>query len=123
MAEPGKRSGSVVTDAVDEIVVLQVSGDVDLRTSDALRDHGIRLLDGDASALVLDFSDVPFFASSGIAALAHFHHHNGAGRRIPIHLVANRHVRRTLQRTAMDTLVPLHETRTQAVAAARKSLG
>ncbi|CAL9466460.1 hypothetical protein SUDANB95_02729 [Actinosynnema sp. ALI-1.44] len=123
MSPSEDRSDSVVTDAVDEVVVLQVSGDVDLRTSDALRDHGIRLLDGEAGALVLDLSDVPFFASSGIAALAHFHQHNASGRRIPIHLVANRHVRRTLQRTAMDTLVPLHDTRTQAVDAARKALG
>lgn len=123
MAPSDKRSTAVLTEVVDDVAVLRISGDVDFRSSDALRDHGTRLLSGDASALVLDFSDVPLFTSSGMAALAHFHHHNLATKRIPIHLVVNRHVRRTLQRTAMDSLVPLHDTREEAVDAARKAVG
>ncbi|MEU4805423.1 STAS domain-containing protein [Actinosynnema sp. NPDC023587] len=101
-----------------EVAVLRAVGEVDMSNSDELRDHGVRLLDGDAIALVLDLSGVTFFASSGIAALAHLHGHNRDNGTRPIHVAVGGNVRRTLELTAMQALLPLHDTAEQAIAAA-----
>ncbi|CCH32023.1 STAS domain-containing protein [Actinosynnema sp. NPDC047251] len=110
------------TETLGDVVVLRVVGDVDLANSDQLRDLGVSLLDGAAAALVLDLTEVGFFASSGIAALAHLHGHNRGNGRHPIHVAVGEHVRRTLEMTAMHTLLPLHDTAEQALDAAREDI-
>ncbi len=109
----------LTTDVHGNAMVVRVVGDIDMANSDDLRDRCVELLDSGADALVVDLSGVTFFASSGIAALGHIRVHNASLQRRPVHVVASRAVRRSLTATAMDKLLPLHETLEQAMAAAQ----
>ncbi len=99
--------------------VLRTTGEIDMSNSETVREQIVEALDNGARALVLDLSEVTFFASSGIAALAHAREYaKESGNRL-IHVVASRSVRRSLEATAMDRLLPLHETVDEALAATR----
>ncbi|CCH31667.1 STAS domain-containing protein [Actinosynnema sp. NPDC047251] len=100
-----------------QVVVLRVVGEVDMSNSDGLRDRGVSLLEGAPTALVVDLSGVTFFASSGIAALAHLRERSAVAGCPPVHVVAGRAVRRSLEVTAMSTLLPLHDSVDDAVRA------
>ena len=108
----------LLTDTDGDATIVRVIGDVDLSNSDELRERCVDFLDAGVPALVVDLSEVTFFASSGIAALAHIRAHNASLQRPPVHVVASRSVRRSLAATAMDNLLPLHETVENALAAA-----
>ncbi|MGM1058326.1 STAS domain-containing protein [Saccharothrix sp. Mg75] len=101
-----------------DAAVVRVTGEIDMFTSDDLFHRCASALDGGAAGLVVDLSEVTFFASSGIAALGRVREHNAAPRR-PVHVVASRAVRRSLELTAMDRLLPLHDTADEALAAVR----
>ncbi|GAB2974996.1 STAS domain-containing protein [Saccharothrix stipae] len=108
------------TTAVDGgAVIVSIIGDIDMSNSDALRERCVEVLDAGAEALVVDLSGVTFFASSGIAALSHIRVHNVSHEQRPVHVVAGRSVRHSLEVTAMDKLLPLHETLAEALVAAR----
>ncbi|MEU4769454.1 STAS domain-containing protein [Actinosynnema sp. NPDC023794] len=109
----------LTTDSHGDAMIVRVVGDIDMANSDDLRDRCLELLDSGAGALVIDLSGVTFFASSGIAALGHIRAHNTSLQRGPVHVVASRAVRRSLTATAMDKLLPLHETLEQALADVR----
>ncbi|MDQ2585045.1 anti-anti-sigma factor [Saccharothrix yanglingensis] len=101
------------------VVVLRLTGEIDMSNSDELRDRAVEALDTASGALVLDLSGVTFFASSGLAALAQLRRHGAeSGRRV--HVVASRNVRRTLELTSMSTLLPLHDGVEDAVRAASR---
>lgn len=51
------------------VAVLSVSGDVDLASAPLLEQQAFELLDSDASALVIDLTEVDFLASMGMALL------------------------------------------------------
>ncbi|MEU4804276.1 STAS domain-containing protein [Actinosynnema sp. NPDC023587] len=122
MSRPDSSSSGITAGVHGDVALLRVVGEVDMANSDGLRDRGASLLDGAASALVLDLSEVTFFASSGIAALAHLRT-CGRGTGSPkVHVVASQAVRRSLEVTAMTTLLPLHDSVDEAVGAARASL-
>jgi anti-sigma B factor antagonist len=99
--------------------VLRVEGEIDMSNSESLREQIVGALDNGTRALVLDLSGVTFFASSGIAALAHAREYAKRSGSLPVHVVASRSVRRSLEATAMDRLLPLHETVDEALAATR----
>lgn len=100
-------------------MIVRVTGAIDMSNSDELRERCVDLLDGGVDALVIDLAGVTFFASSGIAALGHVRMHNASLRARPVHVVASRTVRRSLELTAMDKLLPLHETLDEALAASQ----
>ncbi|CCH32602.1 STAS domain-containing protein [Actinosynnema sp. NPDC047251] len=112
---PGMR-----VDVVDEVTVLRVAGEIDMSNSDPLRESGVKILDGAPAALVLDLVDVTFFASSGIAVLAHLRQHNADGPACVVRLAASRQVRHALRVTAMDELFPIHDSVEDALTAARQ---
>ncbi|WP_447002299.1 STAS domain-containing protein [Saccharothrix isguenensis] len=109
----------LTTDLHGDAVIVRVVGDIDMVNSDELRERCVDLLDSGVEALVIDLSGVTFFASSGIAALGHIRVHNASLQRRPVHVVASRAVRRSLTVTAMDKLLPLHDTVEHALAAAQ----
>ncbi|MFI9005678.1 STAS domain-containing protein [Actinosynnema sp. NPDC053489] len=117
--EADSPSPAPTTTVAEDAVIVRIVGDVDMANSDDLREHCVDLLDDGADALVLDLSEVSFFASSGIAALGHIRTHNASLRQRPVHVVASRSVRRSLQVTAMDKLLPLHDTLDDALTAVR----
>lgn len=112
----------LTTDTRGDAVIVRATGDIDMSNSDELRDHCVKLLDDGVDALVIDLSGVTFFASSGIAALGHIRAYNASLQRRPVHVVASRSVRRSLEATAMDRLLPLHETPENALAAAQEDI-
>ncbi|XVS66445.1 STAS domain-containing protein [Actinosynnema sp. CA-299493] len=109
----------LTTESHGDATIVRVVGDIDMVNSDDLRDRCVELLDSGVDALVIDLSEVPFFASSGIAALGQIRAHNASLSPRPVHVVAGRAVRRSLTATAMDKLLPLHETLEDALAAAQ----
>ncbi len=109
----------LTTNLHGDAVIVRVVGDIDMANSDELRERCVDLLDSGVEALVIDLSGVTFFASSGIAALGHIRVHNASLQRRPVHVVASRAVRRSLTVTAMDKLLPLHDTLEHALAAAQ----
>ncbi|MGM1061703.1 STAS domain-containing protein [Saccharothrix sp. Mg75] len=122
VSEANSRSSADDDGTGDGVVVLRLSGEIDMSNSDDLRDRAVEALDGAAAALVLDLSGVTFFASSGLAALAQLRRRGvESGRRV--HVVASRNVRRTLELTAMSTLLPLHDEVEDAVRAASRGAG
>ncbi|MEU5695918.1 STAS domain-containing protein [Actinosynnema sp. NPDC020468] len=116
MTQP--NTPGLTAEHVDGIAVLVVVGEIDMSNSDDLRTAAVDLLDS-STGLVLDLSGVTFFASSGIAALARLREHRASTDGPPVHLVSGSSVRRSLEVTAMDKLLPLHDTREQAVKAVR----
>ncbi|MBP2479308.1 anti-anti-sigma factor [Crossiella equi] len=88
----------------DRVVVLAVAGEVDMLTTPALLDAVNGALATDPPVLVLDLSEVDFFGSSGLAALAEAHER--AKGRTELRVVTdNPAVRRPLQVTSLDRLL------------------
>jgi len=79
----------------DAPTVLRVEGEIDMSNSEELRRQFVEALDGGARTVVLDLSEVTFFASSGIAALAHAREYGKLSGDRPVHVVASRSVRRS----------------------------
>ncbi|RAS63604.1 carboxylate-amine ligase [Lentzea atacamensis] len=88
------------------VVEVKMGAEVDLSNSDELERRCAQAMDAGAEEVVLDLSDVAFFGSSGITALARIRV-LGLERGVPISLVASAAVARTLRATAMDNLLPL----------------
>lgn len=118
VTESNSSPAAISTDVRGTVTVLRQVGDIDLANSDTLRVRCVELLDSGVDALVLDFSEVTFFASSGIAVLAHVREYSAERGGLPVHVVAGRSVRRSLELTAMDRLLPMHDTVEDAVRAA-----
>ncbi|MFD1149011.1 STAS domain-containing protein [Saccharothrix hoggarensis] len=118
MSDADLPAPELTTAADGNTTIVRVTGEIDLSNSDELRDRCLEFLDAGVDALVIDLSEVTFFASSGIAALGQIRVHN-ATRQRPVHVVASRTVRRSLEVTAMDSLLPLHESLENALVAAK----
>jgi carboxylate-amine ligase len=102
--------GLLDLDVVDQparaVVEVKMGAEVDMSNSDELERRCAEALDGGAEEVVVDLSEVAFFGSSGITALARIRAH-GLERGVPISVVASATVARTLRATAMDNLLPL----------------
>ena len=72
--------------AADAIAVVEVSGDLDMASTEALRMAVRREIDRGAAAAVIDLSDCPFFDSTGMSVMLEL---NGelAARDIPMLIV------------------------------------
>ena len=98
-------------------VVLTVSGDLDLYVAGELKERLGMAADQRVSMLVVDLSDVTFVDSMGLGVLL------GGMKRLhaargQLHLVVSRpELRRVLEITRMDRILPLHETLAAALAA------
>lgn len=104
--------GLLEVDAADRpahrgVVEVRMGAEVDLSNSDELERRCALALDAGAEEVVLDLSEVTFFGSSGLTALARIRE-QGLERGVPIGVVASAAVARTLRATAMDNLLPLH---------------
>ncbi|HEX2312808.1 MAG TPA: STAS domain-containing protein [Thermomonospora sp.] len=98
-----------------ELAVLSIVGDLDVRTSDAFRDHVVAAVDGGHRHLVLDLAAVPFCDSSGLNALVHIHRHvTAAGGSVVLAAAPDRLVR-MLTLTGVHRLLPLHLTARDAL--------
>ncbi|MGW4213525.1 glutamate--cysteine ligase [Lentzea sp. NPDC004789] len=102
--------GLLDLDAVDRpaqgVVEVRMGAEVDMSNSDELERRCAEALEAGAEEVVVDLSEVVFFGSSGITALARIRE-LGLDRGVPISVVASATVARMLHATAMDNLLPL----------------
>ena len=108
---------TVLPCAAENVAVLQLAGEVDLRTVERLRERLYGHLSGGAyQGIVLDCSEVTFLAACGIGLLVEIVD-RARPKRVQIRLVArNRAVLRALDVTGANELVPRAATVADAVA-------
>lgn len=112
---------STTISKVDDTTVLHVAGNVDLLTAPTLREAVREVLDSQPDALVIDLSGVEFLASAGMQVLVTTSHETG--KDIPFAVVAGaRATARPIRLTALDTVLSVYATRTEAVAACQSRL-
>ncbi|MGW4065474.1 STAS domain-containing protein [Amycolatopsis sp. NPDC004747] len=110
--EPGELALSITRDA--GVVLATVSGEIDLATARAFTQHLESTLAGPPDAVIVDLDSVTFLASSGLAALQIFTQAaNSAG--VAFCLVSTqRAMLRHLQLTALDRVMTIRPTVTDA---------
>jgi anti-anti-sigma factor len=100
-----------------EVVVARVTGELDIAGAPAMGDRIHAAVPTSARALVVDFSDLDFIDSSGIAMLFGLARRLGS-RRQQLRVVARsgRPVGRVLEIVEFDRAAPVHETLDEALA-------
>jgi anti-anti-sigma factor len=102
------------------VVVYRVVGEIDALTAPVLDQALADAVDVPAavSHVVLDLSEVPFLSSAGLSILVD-HHGRCAANGVGLSVVAKQHaVLRSIQITALDRIIPLHPTVSDALTAA-----
>jgi anti-sigma B factor antagonist len=90
-----------ITTTTDEgVTFLAISGDIDLATSDEVREAGEKALSELCSTLRIDLSEVGFLDSTGLGALVSIR--NAAGSRPVVLDNATRPVLRVLEISGLD---------------------
>ncbi|MGK5447878.1 STAS domain-containing protein [Streptomyces radiopugnans] len=101
----------------DSLAVAAVTGDVDLRTASALRARALEVVRQGQPHLVLDLADVGFCDSAGLSALIGiWHAARNADGSLSLAAVPAR-LMRMLAVTGADTLLPVHPSVADALAA------
>ena len=104
-------------DTMGPVVVIHVSGEIDMSSRDAVERVLTRTVDGRPDSVVIDLSDVTFFGSSGLQMLAETRA-RAAASEVPLRLVASsRKVLRPLELAGMTAVFPVYATVAAAVAA------
>jgi anti-sigma B factor antagonist len=107
--QPEVRLRIAITQANPDLVVLSLSGDLDLLTSPLLHERLWPLLGQPDGRVVVDLSEVGFLGSAGLAELAAAHD-TGTRQGVRIVLVAStRAVLRPLEVTGLHTLFPMFD--------------
>ncbi|WP_160573616.1 STAS domain-containing protein [Actinomadura physcomitrii] len=116
-----------------DLVVVTLTGEVDVATAGRLRDHLAALIARGARHLVLDFTGVAFIDSSGLSVVAGIHRllcsaeHTGSGEdgRAPGTLAlagVNVRIREVLRTTGFTRFVPIYSAVEPAVAVHRTTV-
>lgn len=97
-----------------QTAVLAVSGEIDMVTGPGLQKELSSALDEHPATLVVDLTDVTFFASSGLSALVAAYQQGG--ERTSLRVVApSNATARPLQVTALDRKIPVFASRKDAL--------
>lgn len=100
------------------VVLLAVRGEADLHVAGELGDRLSIALDGGASSIVLDLTEVTFVDSMTLGTLvANAKRARASGGELRL-VVTGAPIRRILEVTLLDRVFPIDETREQALAAA-----
>ncbi len=108
---------SLATRTVADHAVLEVGGEVDVYTAPRLREQVTELIDGGARNVVVDLSRVDFLDSTGLGVLV------GAHKRLRLVggtfalVCAKESLLKVFRITALDQIIPLHDTVEAAIAA------
>jgi anti-sigma B factor antagonist len=96
--------------------VVEVSGDIDIATVDDLEEPVIRAIESGRRPLIIDLSECVFIDSSGVRFLLRAHRRLQAndGQGQPMAVIAHDHVARLLRLTAVDKILPVVGTHTEA---------
>lgn len=105
-----------VLDPEDGAAVVVVGGDIDAPEAEELERALLGLLD-DASLVVVDLGSAAHFGSRGLTALLRTQDAAARrGTRLHVSTGGRRHIRRPLEITGIDALVPVFPTRADALA-------
>ena len=104
----------VRTTVTGDVTVVRVTGYLDLATSPALRRAAQAAVTGGARRLVVDLQATEFIDSTGLGVIVALHKRLPKGFAV---VTADNAVRRLFELTALSTLISLHETTAEAVAA------
>jgi anti-sigma B factor antagonist len=112
---PGSIGFTLAKITMGSVVVVAVSGDLDMLTSPALAGAVDAAARNGPSALIVDLSKVTFLASAGINLLAALHH--DVTFMVPFAVVADGPITgRPLKLVGIDQIVALYPTLEQALA-------
>lgn len=127
MREPGNELGEVLLRIEAElpsgVTVVSVRGEADLHSAPELRDALATLIEDGSDELVLDLSETTFVDSMTLGVML------GAMKRVRSRggnlrlVVTGVDVRRIFEITLLDRVFPLHDTREEALGAARAARG
>ncbi|WP_447002279.1 STAS domain-containing protein [Saccharothrix isguenensis] len=114
----GNRPGiSVGALEIGDVLVVQVSGEVDMSTVGVLQAEVTARLDARPAGFVLDLSGVDFFASVGVSLVAQVRQ-RAVRDDVTFAVVAwQRHVLQSLEVSGMNRVLPLFGTLTRALVA------
>lgn len=98
----------------ESATVVTATGEVDIATAPHLRETLEHTLTTTPPVLILDFSGVTYFDSTGLDVLVHLRNITEDGQ---LHLVVSRAVRRPLLITGLDRLIPTHDDLASALTA------
>jgi anti-sigma B factor antagonist len=117
------RTGEIALERTDAgVAVLTISGEHDLSTAPGLGTR-LRRLTGDSSPIVVDLSGATFIDSSILGAILDARRRAGSGRFAVVNAGDAEAVRRVLEVTGLQTALPVHELRDQALVAVTKGEG
>lgn len=102
----------------DRAAVLAVSGEIDMVTAPRFEEALMSTLNDRPETLVVDLSEVEFFASAGLSSLVAAYQHAAEDTGVCV-VATNSATVRPLQVTALDHKIPVHATREQALAASK----
>ncbi|TVT51520.1 STAS domain-containing protein [Amycolatopsis rhizosphaerae] len=115
-AQPGSL-GLAIDRPEPEVIVLTVSGELDMLTAPRLAASLEELLAAAPRTLVVDLGGVTFLGSAGLAVLVTAHE-LAPGREVLRIAAGNRQIRRAFTMTGLDNLLALYESREAALSEA-----
>jgi len=99
------------------LAIATIVGDVDMQTAPPLRSGALEIIQQGHPRLVLDLAQVGFCDSAGLSAIIGiWHAAHEAGGSLSLAAVPDR-LMRMLSMTGVDSLLPVHATTAEAVAA------
>jgi anti-anti-sigma factor len=114
----------VQSETLDGVQIIAVRGELDLNTAPELERSLEAALGANGSALVIDLSGCEFIDSTGIAMIVRAwqqlgHESNGQGHSRFAICCVNDQVQRLLDITGLESSIPTHSTRNEALAELR----
>lgn len=108
--------GPFTVEQMQGCAVVAASGEIDITVAPGLR-HALNVASQAAARVVLDLSLVTFIDSSGIAVVLDAYKHRRLGHQVALCLGGTRPiVRRVLEITHINTMLPTYDTLTEAIA-------
>ena len=107
---------TVCSRQVNGITVVAVAGEVDTASAPLLTEQTNQALATNPAALVIDLTDVEFFASAGLEVLVATHHAGGAATKVVV-VAEGPATSRPITLTGVDQIVPLYAALDDAIAA------
>lgn len=105
-----------------DLVIAALEDEVDLFTSEKVREAGERLLDGGCRCLVVDTSRLTYIDSSGITALLALWQRLYQRQGALIMVIPDGHVKRRMRILGLDSVISITATLQQAIAQAHTSV-
>ena len=102
-----------------EHTIVALTGDIDVNTSQRLRETLLRLVDGGSRHLVVDMTGVEFLDSTGLGVLVGIFHRLRAENGTLVIAGGSERVRSVFHVTQLTRIFPMHASVEDAVGAAR----